>query len=288
MKTANADPNSNGKTAADDEKEYQVPERYLRISQSTREFAVKPRQYLLRSLYQLGQAIQADLEQDPHIHLSEARELQLLAETAGEHPDSLESCIRLTTIFTEADFERIVNQSFLSFSEIVSLSYVPSAEEREELLQLAIKSKWSGNELYKEIRRRYPLPPKNVRPNPPPRSVKQARERLCHQSKKFLELLQKLFGKFGYDLATEILHTPPGVIKSELPNQIAECIEVLRVIGAMTARCAQELEIAAGYAGRALAVRAAQSVPQTETALADQGDLTPIDGVIGLSTRRAD
>ena len=107
------------------------------------------------------------------------------------------------------------------------------------------------NELSKEIRRRYPLPPKIIRPNPPPRSVKQARERLCHQSKKYLDLLQKLFGKFGYNLETEVLDTPPNIIKSELPNQIKECIELLQQIAATTVPCVQHLKVANGYAGEA-------------------------------------
>ena len=261
MNNASTDPsnNGNGTTAADGEKEYQYPERYLRISPKTRQLAVKPRHDLMWSAYRLGQAIRNDLDKAPTTHISDDEELRMLAIASGTHRDLLETAVRLTTTFTMAEYERIVTESQLGLGEVISLSYVPFATEREKLLQLAIQKKWNDNELSKEIRRRYPLPPKTIRPNPPPRSVKQARERLSHQSQKYLALLQKLFGKFGYNLATEILDTPPGIIKSELPNQIAESIELLRQIGALTARCAQELEFAAGYAGRALAVRAAQA-----------------------------
>jgi hypothetical protein len=271
--TSDARNRGNGRTMAGDENEYRSPADCLRISERTRELALKPRQDLLRKLYRLGKAIRGDLAQQPHIHISKSSEIQLLAETTGEHPDSLESCVRLTTIFTKADFERIVTQSFLSFREIVSLSYVPTAQEREELLQLAIQNKWCTNELYKEIRRRHPLPPKTIRRNPPPRSLKQARERLHNQSKRYVALLQQLFGKVEYNFATEIVDTPPAEIKPELPDQLAECIASLEEISAMTLLCAQDLKSATGYATGAVAAQNAQSARQTENAFAFQGDL---------------
>jgi hypothetical protein len=275
MNTANTDPNGNGNgtTAADDEKEYQFPERYLRISQKTRELAAKPRHDLLWSAYRLGEAIRNDLDKAPTTHISDDEELRMLADACGEHPDVLESCVRLSERFTTSEFERSVEETRLCYGQVISLALIAPATEREELLRLAIQNKWTDRELSKEIRRRY-LPPKVFRPNPPPRSVKQARERLCRQSQKYLELLQKLFGKFGYNLATEVLDTPSEIIKPELPCQLNECIELLQQIGAMTAQCSHELKFAADYAAGAIAARNAQSVPQTENTFAYPGDLT--------------
>ena len=275
MSISSTDPNNsgNGTTTVGDEKGYQYPERYLRISQKTRELAVKPRRNLLWNAYRLGKAIRADLEKAPTTHISDDQEFRMLSGACGEHPDVLESCAQLSETYTKAEFERIVEESQLGYGEVFALARIPFATVREELLQLAIQNKWKSNELSKEIRRRY-LPPKTIRPNPPPRSVKQARERLCHQSKKYLELLQRLFGKFGYNLATAVVDTPPNIIKPELPCQLNECIELLQQIAAATVPCVQHLKVANDYAARAIAARNAQSAPQTENTFAYQGDLT--------------
>ena len=266
--TINTDRNSNGNgtTTADGEKEYQVPERYLRISQETRELAAKPRRDLLWSAYRLGEAIRNDLDKAPTIHISDDEELRMLADACGEHSDILESCVRLSERFTTSEFERIVEETHLCYGQVISLALIGPATEREELLRLAIQNKWTDRELSKEIRRRY-LPPKVFRPNPPPRSVKQARERLSHQSKKYLELLQKLFGKFGYNLATNVVNTPSEIIKSELPTQLAECIDLLQQIGAETAKSIENLKYAANYAAGAIAARNAQSARKLKTRL---------------------
>ena len=85
--------------------------------------------------------------------------------------------------------------------------------------------------------------------------MKQARERLCHRSKKYLELLERLFGKFGYNLATAVVDTPPNIIKPELPCQLNGCIELLQQIGAATVPCIHHLRFADDYAAGAITAR---------------------------------
>jgi hypothetical protein len=261
-----------GSTATETEEKYKVPNHYLRISQRTREFALKPRRDLLWSVFNLGKAIKADLQDGLRIHISDDEEVRMLAEACGEHEDVLKSCIQLSRSFTEEEFERLIEETHLSYGQIVSLALISPKVERDELLQLAITNRWSERELSKEIRRRY-LPPKTIRRNPPPRSLKQARERLYNQSKKYLALLQQLFGKVEYNFATSIIDTPADVIKPELPSQLEECIKLLEQIGATTDQCVEGLRFAASYAAGAVAAQNAHSARQTENAFSEQGRL---------------
>jgi hypothetical protein len=261
-------PGSATQNAADgkskDKTKWQHPVDHLRVSDRTRALTADQRSSALWKHYRLGQSLQEDLDQDPHIYLSDEDEIKILAEAQQLHPDYLRTCLRLANSITEAQFKVLVDMTAASYADIAILAGIP-IQECGELVERATQNEWPPGEITKEIRRRYPAPPKPIKPFPSPRSLKQSRERLQRQSTKYLSVLEQLFGK--YNLATEVFDTPPASIKPDLPGRLRECQALLRQVGSLTARAADELSGAISHADKVVENNA---LDEQENARAEQ------------------
>ena len=147
--------------------------------------------------------------------------------------------------FTEPEFKVIVDETNASYADVVNLAGIP-IKECGELVELAIQKKWPPNEIVKEIRRRYPPPPKPPKRWPAPRSLKKAIERVRSQSERNLAMLRQLFG--DNHLAVQVIDTPPASIKPDLPGHLRECQALLRQVGSLATQAAEDLSRAISHA----------------------------------------